>query len=107
MLAIKIRNSPEIQGITVLDSEVKQTIYADDLTGFLLNEASIKYMLSRVMEFGKHSGLHVNTDKTEGMGLGSNFGYKNPTLGIRWVTEIEITGIWFSNDKISMQKKKI
>ena len=98
LLAIKIRNTPEIQGVQIFDQEVKLSIYADDLTGLLSNVRSVKKMLDTLKDFGKASGLKINTDKTEIMQVGKTRPLERTCLNLKWVKEMKITGIWFTYD---------
>ena len=98
LLAIEIRNTPEIQGVQIFDQEVKLSIYADDLTGLLSNVRSVKKMLDTLRDFGKASGLKINTDKTEIMQVGKTRPLERTCLNLKWVKEMKITGIWFTYD---------
>ena len=68
ILAIKIRNSSEIEGIKIGEhtegnsleqtSKIKQ--FADDTTLTMKNEEDVKRALDIVQVFGEFSGLHLN-----------------------------------------------
>ena len=70
-LAIHIRNDECIKGINVYGHEIKLIIFADDLTIFLKDSASIHCLLAKLELFGQYSGLNVNRGKTEVMKLGT------------------------------------
>ena len=81
ILAIKIRNSSEIEGIKIGEhiegnrleqtSKIKQ--FADDTTLTMKNEEDVKQALDIVQAFGEFSGLpvHLNKQKSEGIWLGA------------------------------------
>ena len=71
ILAINIRRNKEIQGIVVDNEEIKLEIFADDLTSFLRDGASLNALLGTIECFTLYSGLKINYDKTEVMLLGN------------------------------------
>ena len=56
MLAILIRDEPNINGIKSHDVEIQLSLYADDITGFLSDELSGHKFIKIVSMFGKFSG---------------------------------------------------
>jgi exonuclease III len=105
ILAIKIRNNKNIQGIKVGDQEVKVIQMADDTTNFLKNEESLKETLETLNKFHTYSGLKLNLSKCEAMWLGAKAGCKEKPLGLKWVTESKALGIHFSYDANIMFEK--
>jgi mannosylglycoprotein endo-beta-mannosidase len=100
LLAINIRNNSKIIGIKVNDTEIKLSMYADDLTGLVVGIKSIKELMSTIHEFKNYSGLSVNCDKTELMTMGISEKNDNITkLGYKIVDEINITGMYFTYNK--------
>ena len=65
ILAINIRRDKEIQGIVVDNEEIKLEVFADDLTSFLRDGASLNALLGTIECFTIYSGLRINYDKTE------------------------------------------
>ena len=65
ILAINIRLNKEIQGILVDNEEIKLEIFADDLTAFLRNHASLRALLNTVDSFTLCPELKINYEKTE------------------------------------------
>ena len=61
----------KIQGIQIENSEVKVTLFADDLTCFLRNRSSYDCLRDCLSKFSECSGLRVNEEKTEFFGLGT------------------------------------
>ena len=70
LIEIKIRKSNEIQGININNTNIKLSMYADDMTGLIVNINSIKEIMKMMSNFKKISGLGVNSDKTEILPLG-------------------------------------
>jgi hypothetical protein len=102
-LAIKIRNSPQVQGISIYEpvgnhankTKIKQ--FADDTSLTLKNEVDIHNAIGIIEEFGKLSGLQLNKTKTQGLWLGSRKHDTSTILGIELKPSlIKILGINFS-----------
>ena len=71
MLAQAIRENENIRGLKINDTELKLSMYADDLTAFIKDEGSASHLFSLLNDFGTCSDLKINISKTEGMWLGS------------------------------------
>ena len=67
LLAQKIRESPNVQGIFIGNVEYKLTQYVDDLTIFVKDINSAKEIFHILELYHKAAGLKVNKDKTEGL----------------------------------------
>ena len=106
LLAIRIRDSVHVKGLTI-DSEriLKVLLYADDITVFLQNEDDVRRVLMIIDDFSKISDLRLNKKKSEAMGIGRS---KNARfhIGFKWVQEIKILGIYFSNTKPASQNER-
>ena len=63
ILALCIRNDGNIKGIKLGQSEIKQVLYADDITLFLQDRESIERVKQIFDAFEKISGLKVNKEK--------------------------------------------
>ena len=72
LLAKKIRQDPKIEGIKVLENEIKlsQLNWADDTNWFCADLESVKEALKTVDEFGRLAGLALNVKKSKAMWLG-------------------------------------
>ena len=70
ILAIKIRNSPDIKGIQIRDHIQKILQYADDSTLTLADLDSIIHSVRIINEFSKLAGTKLNINKSEGIWLG-------------------------------------
>ena len=71
MLAILIRDKPNINGIKSHDVEIQLSLYADDITGFLGDELSGHKFIEIISMFGKFSGLELNMERSMAKWLGS------------------------------------
>lgn len=99
ILASRIRQNNNIEGIQLNDLQLKLLQYADDTNGILKDRKSAKLFLNEVEYFGTFSGLKLNKDKTEGMWLGSFRDQKCKPLGIKWPEEpLKMLGVYLSYD---------
>ena len=95
-----IRKDVNFQGIKFGDHEVKQVMYANDITIFAKDIQSIKRLQEIFVDFEKISGLKVNNEKTNFLWMGCD--YENPgepTFG-NLVHEIKILGVYYTRNKI-------
>ena len=70
LLAIEIRENENVKGIQINNTNIKLSMYADDMTGLVVGIPSIKRFMKIINDFKIYSGLGVNKDKTELMPLG-------------------------------------
>ena len=98
ILAHTIRKDNVIKGIKFDNFEIRQVLYADDMTLFVKNKSSVLRIKDIFQSFSESSGLKVNIEKTNLMGLGDSIDdLQTLPLGNR-VTEIKILGVYFSLD---------
>ena len=99
VLLVKIRSEDGIKGI-VVDKEIKQAAFADDLTTFLHDVNSLENLSVILHRFGMCSGLKLNAEKTEALWLGTCHDRDQPLLvGIDKVNKpIKILGVHFTYD---------
>ena len=71
ILCIRVRSSKDIRGIKVDKEEIRLSLFADDLTGFLKDNLSLVHFLKLIEDYGICSGLKINHDKSEIMILGN------------------------------------
>ena len=101
VLANQIKQSRIISGIQLSpNSEVKIMQYADDTVLFLDGEASsIRGALSELETYSNYSGLRLNIEKTACLPIGVDpRRYNSENFGCKWVSQIKILGITFSNN---------
>lgn len=98
LLAISIKNNPNIRGIQIGANEVKMVQMADDATVALDSIISLQRCLLSFKIFGLISGLQINTSKSEAMGLGPlNNLYILKPYGLCWKKdELFSLGIHFN-----------
>ena len=72
ILAETIRTKRVIKGIKIQNTEIKVSQYADDTTMILYGtEEALRASLSTIETLGTISGLRLNSNKTEALGIGS------------------------------------
>ncbi len=106
IMAISIRNNNTIHGFQCNDSEIKESMYADDTTLLLSDLDSVDNAITAINNFSKVAGPKLNMNKTEGILLGP---LKD---SIRSYNEINFTndavrclGIYIGHDKNECLKK--
>ena len=106
ILACKIRQNKEIQGIKVFNSEANISQFADD-TSLICNSCdSTKKAIEVVDAFGNVSGLRLNPTKTKALWLGSWREREEKPFGFKWPKEpVRALGIFISYDERQNNKK--
>jgi len=103
-LAVMIRNNMQIEGIKLGNKDIKLSLYADDLSIFLKNLASLKELKKTLKLFNNISGLKYNCEKTEILPLG-RCTTPSDTLGLIWKDKkIKILGVIFNKVEIVDQE---
>ena len=101
VLGQAIRNNENIRGLEINDTELKLSMYADDITAFIKDDCSANHLFDLLNDFGACSGLKINTSKTEGTSLGSlkcNLGKRSP-FNISWPEKyVIVLGVAFAYD---------
>lgn len=109
-LAKVIQNDNLVLGLRFNGTEVKQVLYADDITLFIQDLDSMSRLDVIFKSFAKVSGLKVNTEKTYIMLLGSSQGSICTFPFGKMVPFVKILGVYFSLDvqvKENMNYKEI
>ena len=101
LLACKIRQDKEIQGIKIFGNELKLSQFADDTTLLNSNCNSVKKAIAVLDNFGDISGLTLNPSKTKALWLGSWRHRKDKPFGFLWPEKpIRVLGTFISyNEK--------
>ena len=101
----------DIHGIMVGNEEIKLEIFADDMTAFLRDHASLDTLLNMVDSFSLHSGLKINFEKTEVLFLGNDQKSTMETVislarnrNITAKKAIKILGVHFTYDQTLWRK---
>ena len=103
LLLISIRADENIVGIKVCKNEVKLTAYADDASYFLKDKESARYLLTKIEQFSKISGLEINRTKSECLLLDFELGIDKDEaslFGIPIVENLKILGHYFGKNKM-------
>ena len=98
ILTMSIRNDDNIRGIKLGHKEIKQVLYADDITLFLQDKESVKRVQEVFEAFEKISGLKVNKEKTHFVWLGKEADMIEVQLFGSLVEEVKILGIYFTRN---------
>ena len=109
VMAFNIRNNINIQGIKVnmnnTVKNIKLTQLADDTTLFLGAKNEINIALNIIENFGKHSGLVLNRNKTQGLWVGRLKLCQEKIGNITWSSHpIKALGLYFGCNKIECSK---
>ena len=105
-LSNQIRNCKQIEGFLLpgaggLQPRISQ--YADDATGILKSDVSLRHLLNIVSRYELGSGAKLNTTKTEVMWLGRWRANGARPFGLKWVAKMRILGVFFSNGLGSLE----
>jgi len=84
LLACKIRQDIDIQGINIFSKELKLSQFADDTTLFKSNCNSVNKAITVLDNLGDISGLKLNLSKTKALWLGSWRHRHDKPFGFQW-----------------------
>ena len=106
LLACKIRQDKEIQGINIFGKELKLSQFADGTTLLNHNSNSVKNKAIAVLDnFGDISGLKLNPSKTKALWLGSWRRRKDKPFGFQWPEKpIRVLGTFISYSEKENEK---
>ena len=113
LLAIAIRNDPNLEGIVILncdaEKEIKISLYADDTTLLLPGkEEALRQAIGIFNKFGVSFGLTLNLSKYEVLRIGSLRNSNAPLcseLNLRWASHIvSALGVVFSTNQNTVIK---
>ena len=111
ILCISIRNSKDIRGIKVDNEEIRLSLFADDLTGFLRDNLSLVSFLKLIEDYGSCSGLKISHEKSEIMLLGNRtytIQQDNAVSGnLKIKKAVKILGVHFTYDLRAKQKLNV
>ena len=106
LLANKIRQDSNLNGIMINEKSVRIKQYADDTTLLLKDEIDIREVLSRLKEFENVSGLKINKNKSYLICPGNPLLVGSEIEGIIVSKEVKILGVWFDSDIRAKHNKK-
>ena len=85
---------------------IQVTQLADDTTVFLKNEQAVENCPKDIKEFGKVSGLKLNSEKTEGLWLGRGRNRGDNFADINWGKDsIKALGVFFGYNKQDIEER--
>jgi hypothetical protein len=94
ILALKIRDNPNIKGIKIGNEEIKVSLLVDDMTLLLTDTHSITESLYVLKHFQNCSNLKINLDKSNAKYIGSLTYSDYYPHGLSWIkTPIHTLGI--------------
>ncbi len=100
IMAIEIRKNQNIRGFQCGNTEIKDSLYADDTTLLLADIESLGEAIRTVNKFSSVAGPKLNVDKTEGILLGPLKNTINAINGIKFTNDaIRCLGIYIGHDK--------
>ena len=103
VLAAMVRQNKEIKGLTFGNFEIKQCLFADDITYFLKDYDSFLTLEDTISIFTDFSSLKVNFEKSEVAWIGSKKFSDAPVDGVKWINltkeVVRILGIYFTYNK--------
>ena len=105
LLACKIRQDNEIQGINIFGKELKLSQFADDTTLLNSNCNSVNKAIAVLDNFGNISGLKLNPSKTKALWLGSWRHRQDKPFGFQWPEKpIRVLGTFISYNEKENEK---
>ena len=94
----KIRQDPEVTGVSIGKQQNKLNFFADDLLMYLTNfEKSIPFLFKIISEYSLVSGYKINMDKTEVMAVGKHKNISQESF--KWTNSIKYLGCIISHNK--------
>ena len=100
ILSLRLKNDPEIKGMTIGIRTLLQVLFADDMTIFLeYDKKSLMKTLKVLQEFYNISGLKIQVDKTQATIIGVEH-FLPPwsnEFDIIWKDNFKLLGIQFDN----------
>ena len=99
ILALKIKYTKNLTGITYAEREARAEVFADDLSAMVeRSEKNLRYFTSILVQFHSVSGLKCNLHKTFVVPVG-NFRKADmcSDLNLKWVDEFKVLGIVIDN----------
>ena len=99
LLALKLRQNPNIVGFTVGGEKIVSMHYADDSTITITQNRCFKEVIKDISLFELGTGAKVNYGKTKGLWTGSWKNRQDTPLNIEWTNKnILHLGVFVGND---------
>ena len=104
LLALLLRNNPNIVGFRVGGEKIISLHYADDAIISIKQNQCFKEVIKDLETYQAASGAKVNFGKTKGLWLGKWKDRVDAPLGIRWTNKnIKTLGVYFGNSDPAKQ----
>ena len=102
ILLIQIRETADIKGIIIDDTEIKLSAYADDGSFFVTDNYSLQDIFFICNQFRKFSSLKLSLEKSEACWVGKAKGREDKPTDCYWINlyndKIRILGVYNSYD---------
>ena len=106
ILASKIRQDKEIEGIRIFKKEIKISQFADDTSLLCSSCKSVQRAIEVLNDFGDVSGLRLNPTKTKALWLGPWRDIQDEPFKFRWPKDpIRALGIFISYHQKQNERK--
>lgn len=98
-LALQIRQNESIRGVKLGTIELKTTLFADDLTCFTKDRASLERLIALIGDYEKDSGLSINLNKSKITPAKKEQTTDDSISGIEVTHQFQTLGVWFTNQQ--------
>ena len=99
VLALQLRNNPNIVGFQVGGEKIVSAHYADDATIAILQNRCFKEVIKDLNDFGEASGSKMNPKKTTGLWTGPWTNRTDKPIPIKFTNmNVKSLGVYFGND---------
>lgn len=105
-LAEKVRQDPNVTGVTIGKQQYKLHLFAEDLLMYFTSiEKSIPPLLEIIFEHSSVSGYKINMGKTEIMAVGKKNRSQDLQKSFKWTTSIKYLGCIMSDNEQEIYKQ--
>ena len=99
VLALQLRNNPNIVGFQIGGEKIVSAHYADDATIAILQNRCFKEVIKDLDDFGEASGSKLNLQKTKGLWTGPWTNRTDEPISIKFTNKnVKSLGVYFGND---------
>ena len=99
ILALQMRQNPNIVGFTVGGEKIVSMHYADDAVIVIKENCCFKEVYKEITDYEVATGAKINSKKTQGLWIGAWKTRTDSPLGYEWTNKnVENLGVFFGND---------
>ena len=99
ILALQLRQNPNIVGFTVGGEKIISTHYADDAVIIIKQNRCFKEVYKELLDYEAATGAKINLTKTKGLWVGAWKSRTDSPLGLTWTaSNVENLGVFFGTD---------